>query len=634
MFKSAHSNLLITIVTTWITGSFLYGNTQDLKPMEVSALRLDTSPQNLPARIQVIDQAKIEQSGATNIVGLLRKEANLQVRSYSANSARASISMGGFGENGGLRTLVLLDGHRLNAIDMSAIDWYSIPLSLVDSIEVIRGAQSGTYGNHAVGGVIKINTKFPKLEPAGSLEASAGSFDSHNVRGAYSQRIGEIGLTIFGERAESDGYRVNGDHQIDAGGLRLDWGGETDFRGYLSWSLSNSEFGLPGSLNASQLLIDRRQAGDPNNMVEERSSYGRAGWSYEINDNLRLENRFGYQDRKVTENTPDWGWSPFTTKEYKSSAFSPSLHYSSNDTGWMFGFDLTEDERKSSDNSEFKKTTSAILASTLISITNQLNLNGNFRLERAKFSGDFDQAQNEWAAGIGLIRDFGNKDRAYATIRRFYRYPVTDEYYSVWTGFEPDLTPENGYEVEFGVDWNIGKFLSSGRVFWQRMEGEIMYDNLRNRNLPKNRRVGLDLSLDWQMTKSILSGLSYEYVRATFEDGTYSGLNYSGSRVPLVPEGLLRLFTEIRPIDSFFLSVGASYVGESFYGSDFLNKRSKMEDYWLYDLSMNYEFSETASLFGGIDNLLDEEYLSASFAPSTGYPGEGRNFRAGLRFSF
>jgi outer membrane cobalamin receptor len=607
---------------------------QSLEPMVVSALRLETSSKNLPARIHVIDADKIEKSGSTDLVGLLRKEANLQVRSYSANSARASISMGGFGENGGLRTLVLLDGHRLNAIDMSAIDWYSIPLSLVDSIEVIRGAQSGTYGNHAVGGVIKINTKLPKLEPAGSLEASAGSFDSHNVKGAYSQRIGEIGLTIFGERGESDGYRVNGDHQIDVGGLRLDWGGGSDFRGYLSWSLSNSEFGLPGSLDASQLLTDRRQAGDPNNMVEERSSYGRAGLSYEINDNLKLENRFGYQGREVTENTPDWGWSPFTSKEYKSSAFSPSLHYKSNDTDWMFGFDLTEDERKSSDNSEFKKTASAVLASTLLPISNQLNLNGNFRLERAKFSGDFDRAQNEWAAGIGLIRDFGNEDRVYGTIRRFYRYPVTDEYYSVWTGFEPDLVPENGYEVEFGLDWNIGKVLSRGRVFWQRMEGEIMYDNFRNRNLPKNRRVGLDLSLDWQMTKSIHTGLSYEYVRATFEDGTYSGSNYSGSRVPLVPEGLLRLFIELRPIDSFFLSVGASYVGKSFYGSDFQNTGSKMEDYWLYDLSMNYEFSETASLFGGIDNLLDEEYLSSSFAPSTGYPGEGRNVRAGLRFSF
>ena len=144
MLNFAPSNLLITIVIGATTCAFLYGDTQDLKPMEVSALRLETSAKNLPARIQVIGQAKIEQSGATNIVDLLRKEANLQVRSTSANSARASISMGGFGENGGLRTLVLLDGHRLNAIDMSAIDWYSIPLSLVDSIEVIRGAQSGT----------------------------------------------------------------------------------------------------------------------------------------------------------------------------------------------------------------------------------------------------------------------------------------------------------------------------------------------------------------------------------------------------------------------------------------------------------------------------------------------------------
>ena len=267
-----------------------------------------------------------------------------------------------------------------------------------------------------------------------------------------------------------------------------------------------------------------------------------------------------------------------------------------------------------------------------------MNLNGNFRLERAKFSGDFDQAQNEWAAGIGLIRDFGNEDRVYGTIRRFYRYPVTDEYYSVWTGFEPDLVPENGYEVEFGLDWNIGKVLSSGRVFWQRMEGEIMYDNLRNRNLPKNRRIGLDFSLDWQMTESMRSGLSYEYVRATFEDGTYSGSNYSGSRVPLVPEGLLRLFIELRPIDSFFLSLGSSYVGESFSGSDFSNSESKLEDYWLFDIGVNYNLSERATLFGGVENLLNEEYFStayvSAFNPTGFYPGEGRKATLGLRYSF
>jgi outer membrane cobalamin receptor len=237
----------------------------------------------------VIDQAKIEQSGATDIVGLLRKEANLQVRSTSGNSARASISMGGFGDNGGHRTLVLLDGHRLNAFDLSPINWHSIPLAMIKSIEVIRGAQSGTYGNHTVGGVIKINTKLPKLEPTASLEAISGSFDSFNARGAYSQKLGEIGLTIFVERAESDGYRMNGDHQTDAGGLRLDWGEESDLKGYLSWSLSNSEFGLPGPLDANTVAVDTRQTSNPDDRGEARSSQLRAGLIYKIESVTRIE---------------------------------------------------------------------------------------------------------------------------------------------------------------------------------------------------------------------------------------------------------------------------------------------------------------------------------------------------------
>ena len=319
---------------------------QSLKPMVVSALRLETASQNLPARIHVIDQTEIEQSGATDIVGLLRKEANLQVRSTSGNSARSTVSMGGFGENGGLRTLVLLDGHRLNAIDMSAINWYSIPLALVESIEVIRGGQSGAYGNHAVGGIIKINTKLPKDKPTGSFEASAGSFDSYSTRGAYSQRIGEIGLTIFGDRVESDGYRVNGDHQTEAGGLRLDWGGESDWRGYLSWAVSDSEYGLPGDLNTSELLIDRRQTLSPDDGVQERTSHWRAGLSYEINSNWRIENRFGYQDRDVNEQFyGDWGFY-LAEKVYQTFSYSPALHFNSNKADWRFGFDFTDAETK------------------------------------------------------------------------------------------------------------------------------------------------------------------------------------------------------------------------------------------------------------------------------------------------
>jgi iron complex outermembrane receptor protein len=638
-----------------LVGTALLGNAE-LEPMVVSALRLETETKNLSARVQVIDAEKIEQSGSADLLGLLRKEANLQVSSTSGNSARSTVSIGGFGENGQLRTLVLLDGHRVNAIDMSAINWYSIPLTLVESIEVIRGGQSGVYGNHAVGGVIKINTKLPKVEPKGSLQVSAGSFNSFNLRGAYTQRIGGIGITIFGDRAESDGYRLNGDHQTDAGGLRLDWGGRSNLKGYLSWSLSNSDFGLPGSLNTTQLLIDRRQTLSPDDGVQERSSNGRVGLSYEINSNWGLENRLGYQDRDVDEKFfgeySGIPWIYFAERVYQTFSYSPALHYNSNEADWRFGFDFTKAELDSNsyDGSsetltQYQRVTTAFLASAGVNLSDDWNFNGNIRLERAENSGDFDLRKDEWAGGIGLIRELEADDRIYGTIRRFYRYPAMDEYYSVWSGLNPNLMPENGYEIELGGDWSMEQFSLSGRIFRQWMDGEIVYDTalidssnpwspqVGNVNLPKTRRFGLDLSLDWQLTHSILSGISYEYVRATFKDGTSSVLDYSGSKVPLVPEGLLRLFLELRPMDSFLISLGGSYVGESYRGSDFSNLETKLEDYWLFDLGLNYQLSESATLFGGVENLLNEEYLSTAFGTGL-YPGEGRSVRAGLSFSF
>jgi iron complex outermembrane receptor protein len=641
MIHCISSLRFVTIAFAMSVGTLLYGDADALDPMEVSALRLGTATKNLPARVQLIDQTDIEQSGAVDLVELLRREANLQVRSTSGNLARASVSMGGFGENGGLRTLVLLDGHRLNAIDMSAINWSSIPLSLVESIEVIRGGQSGTFGNHGVGGVIKINTKLPKDLPSGSLEASTGSFGTFNARGAYSQRIEGIGLTIFGERAESDGYRVNGDHKTDAGGIRLDWGSESDFRGYLSWSLSNTDFGLPGDLNASALAADRRQTTDPNDRGEERSSHGRAGLSYDIDDQWRLENRLGYHDREVNVNMPSQPW--VAEKVYETFSYSPALHYDSNEAVWMFGLDFSKDMLKEKTNwgdREYERKTLALFSSTGLALSDQWNLNGNLRVERAENSGVYSGTQlnevnkDEWAGGIGLIRDFGGENRIYGTIRRFYRYPATDEYMDFGgPAINQNLEPENGYEIELGTDWSLDPIFLSGRIFRQWMKDEIIYDPLvgmfgSNVNLPKNSRIGLDLSLDWEITESIRSGVSYEYVKATFEEG-----NYDGSRVPLVPEGLLRLFVELRPVDSLTLSLGGSYVGESFRGSDFTNATVKMEDYWLYDLGMNYELSERATLFGGVENLFDEEYLSTAFGSGL-YPGEGRKVRVGLRYSF
>ncbi|MDA7757828.1 TonB-dependent receptor [Opitutales bacterium] len=636
-----------SFILSVVISGLVHAEEQVLEPMEVSALRLETPDKNLPARIQVIDQARIELSGATNIVGLLRKEANLQVRSTSGNSARASISLGGFGDNGGHRTLVLLDGHRLNAFDLSPINWHSIPLAMIKSIEVIRGAQSGTYGNHTVGGVIKINTKLPKLEPTASLEAFSGSFDSFNARGAYSQKLGEIGLTIFGERAESDGYRMNGDHQTDAGGLRLDWGNESDFRGYLSWSLSNSEFGLPGSLDANTVAVDRRQTSNPDDRGEARSSQLRAGLMHQINEKWRLENRIGYEDRKNAADMPSQSGYLADT-DYETFSYSPILHHNSEDSDYLIGFDYFKGELdlngiytsfNSDASRDYERMTAAIFTSVRHSISEEWDWIGNLRFQKSENNLSYtgtkleDVKDEDWASGIGLIRKFGDVDRLYTTIRRFFRYPSTDEliaFYppSYFPANHLSLVPENGYEAELGLDWSMEKILLSGRIFRQWMEQEIIVDGFDNINLDETSRIGLDLSLSWELADYASTGISYDFVRAKIEKGTYEGSN-----IPLVAESLVRLFLEIKPIDSLLFNIGGSYVGESFVGNDLSNSNGKLEDYWLYDILINYELSESATFFGGVDNLLDEEYLSTAYNTAL-YPGEGRNVRAGLRFSF
>lgn len=73
------------------------------------------------------------------------------------NSGQASIDLRGLGAN---RNLVLVDGRRpmVSASDQT-VDLNTIPLAIIDSIEIITGGAAAVYGADAVAGVINIKTK-------------------------------------------------------------------------------------------------------------------------------------------------------------------------------------------------------------------------------------------------------------------------------------------------------------------------------------------------------------------------------------------------------------------------------------------------------------------------------------------
>jgi len=87
----------------------------------VSAPRLDNldlMAVDAAADVTVIDRSTIERSGAVSVPELLRNEANVLLRSFSGNPNDGQIAMRGFGDNSHLRTLILVDGHKLNRLDM------------------------------------------------------------------------------------------------------------------------------------------------------------------------------------------------------------------------------------------------------------------------------------------------------------------------------------------------------------------------------------------------------------------------------------------------------------------------------------------------------------------------------------
>ncbi|HAZ01902.1 MAG TPA: hypothetical protein DCY97_06955 [Marinilabiliales bacterium] len=125
----------------------------------VSASKSDQKFFETSANVSVITRSDIEISGAENIPDLLRNVAGLDIMCGWASS----IDVGGRGLNllGNSKTLVLLNGQRVNNDFTGAVRWAEIPvfLSEIERIEILTSPQSALYGANSFSALINIITK-------------------------------------------------------------------------------------------------------------------------------------------------------------------------------------------------------------------------------------------------------------------------------------------------------------------------------------------------------------------------------------------------------------------------------------------------------------------------------------------
>jgi outer membrane receptor protein involved in Fe transport len=138
----------------------------DLDPVVVTGSRIDVTASEAVTPVVVIDASELERRRPDSLGDVLQQlphaagtQQNTNVNNGGDGSTR--LSLRAFGEQ---RTLVLLNGRRLPNGGVGgddSVDLSSLPMSIVERVEVLTGGASAIYGADAVAGVVNVITRRP-----------------------------------------------------------------------------------------------------------------------------------------------------------------------------------------------------------------------------------------------------------------------------------------------------------------------------------------------------------------------------------------------------------------------------------------------------------------------------------------
>jgi len=142
---------------------------QVMKPVVVTGSYIPTAETVGAAPVAVVSAAQINASGQQDILSALTKLDPAFSGSGNIGQVANNFSINGALPAGeanvairNLPTLVLMDGFRLPNSGLSGgqlVDLNTIPISIVEKVEILKDGASALYGSDAVGGVVNVITK-------------------------------------------------------------------------------------------------------------------------------------------------------------------------------------------------------------------------------------------------------------------------------------------------------------------------------------------------------------------------------------------------------------------------------------------------------------------------------------------
>ena len=663
--------LVVASVALILIGEVAFSQSEDvsLERIVVTPNRFAEEVQKIPASVTVITAQQIKDSYAANTPQILEGEIGLVARDYYGNGTKASVDLRGFGETAGSNTLVLIDGRRVNEIDLSGVDWTQIPLDRIARIEILRGAAGAVlYGDNASGGVINIITKSGRGRPNFEFEAITGSYQMQKENFSFAGSLDKLSYFSSITQQSTNGYRENSYYRADDFFAKFIYDFTDKFSLGLNGAYHDADYGLPGALRESQLKsCSRRDSKFIDDDAGEEDWYILFEPKITFLDDNESSLPVSFRSRVLNTN---WGSGGYGSNNQRIDTIgicpkvilrTKILNKINTST---LGLDFYKIDSTMHDFSAFgdqtgdadvgKKSIGVYFQDELFILDNLIG-NFGYRYEKARydfnyldFSGflnniDDSSKLNEEVFNLGLAYNYKDGSRVFMNLARSFRFPITEEF-MLYNFIVPpfgryinkNLLPQRTFNYELGLNHKFNPRLEIGfTAFLTKIKNEIYYNPLTyiNENYDSTQHRGIELSWNWGVLDNLTLRGNYAYSEAFFDGGVFNN-----NQIPAVPAHKAFFGLDWKIIEKWQLSTLFNYVGKQYFISDQAHNYPKLDDFITLDLKISYKLSK-ANFFIGLNNVFDEKYseygvISTVYNERGYYPSPGRNFILGGSVKF